>query len=287
MAMGSKTRETVDSLLNYDVSDAYDDDNDNNNNTNNPFREIDTTLHDPADKRASKASNERKAGTGGPGFNHDRENTTATADLLGLDSEVKIVRTRKPIAKLDEARLLSAAGIPKLRGLARSGSMASKLRLKSIGADVGKGKGKGKRSRGHEYSDAARLLGFYQLWLDNLYPRASFADGLKLIEKVGHGKRMQVMRREWIDEGRLGGEGDVAEPELSASVSRIEDGTATTTAATADVMAGSGPPSPSELASLMLDGPRQNGPVQVDASMNNDDDDVPDDDLLEELMRQN
>jgi Replication Fork Protection Component Swi3 len=47
-------------------------------------------------------------------------------------------------------------------------------------------------------------LNYYQLWLDDLYPRAKFADGLQLVEKVGHGKNMQRMRREWIDEGKPG-----------------------------------------------------------------------------------
>ena len=48
----------------------------------------------------------------------------------------------------------------------------------------------------------ARLLNTYQLWLDDLYPRAKFADGLAIIEKLGHTKRMQIMRREWISEGK-------------------------------------------------------------------------------------
>lgn len=42
----------------------------------------------------------------------------------------------------------------------------------------------------------------YQLWLDDLYPRAKFADGLAITEKLGHKKRMQIMRREWINEGK-------------------------------------------------------------------------------------
>jgi replication fork protection complex subunit Csm3/Swi3 len=67
--------------------------------------------------------------------------------------------------------------------------MSKKLRLKG---------------KGHEFSDVARLLNYYQQWLDNLYPRAKFADGLQLVEKVGHSKRMQVMRKEWIDEGKPG-----------------------------------------------------------------------------------
>ncbi len=53
-----------------------------------------------------------------------------------------------------------------------------------------------------QYKDLTRLLNFYQLWLDDLYPRAKFADALAIIEKLGHTKRMQTMRREWIDEGK-------------------------------------------------------------------------------------
>ncbi|KAE8374323.1 replication fork protection component Swi3-domain-containing protein [Aspergillus bertholletiae] len=99
---------------------------------------------------------------------------------LGLDEEVKVTRKRLPVAKLDEARLLSQTGIPRLRRTA-------KQNLKFKG-------------KGHEFSDAARLLQFYQLWLDDLFPRAKFADGLTIIEKLGHNKRLQVMRREWIED---------------------------------------------------------------------------------------
>ena len=53
-----------------------------------------------------------------------------------------------------------------------------------------------------KYSDVTRLLTFYQLWLDDLYPRAKFGDGLAMIEKLGHSKRMQVMRKEWINEAK-------------------------------------------------------------------------------------
>jgi len=48
----------------------------------------------------------------------------------------------------------------------------------------------------------ARLLNTYQLWLDDLFPKAKFADGLVMVEKVGHKKQLQMMRREWIDEGK-------------------------------------------------------------------------------------
>jgi replication fork protection complex subunit Csm3/Swi3 len=42
----------------------------------------------------------------------------------------------------------------------------------------------------------------YQFWLDELYPRAKFADGLTMIEKLGHSKHIQMMRKEWINEGK-------------------------------------------------------------------------------------
>lgn len=59
------------------------------------------------------------------------------------------------------------------------------------------------------------MLNMYQLWLDDLYPRAKFADALAIIEKVGHTKRMQMMRKDWIDEGkpRRTTEGDVEDEE--------------------------------------------------------------------------
>ena len=35
-----------------------------------------------------------------------------------------------------------------------------------------------------------------------MYPRAKFSDGLSMIEKLGHSKRVQVYRRQWIEEGK-------------------------------------------------------------------------------------
>jgi replication fork protection complex subunit Csm3/Swi3 len=46
------------------------------------------------------------------------------------------------------------------------------------------------------------MLNLYQLWLDDLYPKAKFKDGLTMVEKLGHTKRMQVSRRAWIDESK-------------------------------------------------------------------------------------
>ncbi|KAF2267931.1 Swi3-domain-containing protein [Lojkania enalia] len=112
---------------------------------------------------------------------HRNNVTTATSDI-GIEKEIEIVKKRKPIPKLDDNKLLSAEGIPRLCRI-------SKERLRFKG-------------KGHEYGDIARMLNMYQLWLDDLYPRAKFADGLAMIEKVGHSKRIQYMRKEWIDEAK-------------------------------------------------------------------------------------
>lgn len=48
----------------------------------------------------------------------------------------------------------------------------------------------------------SRLLNTYQLWLDDLFPKAKFVDGLTMIEKLGHKKKIQMYRKEWIDEGK-------------------------------------------------------------------------------------
>lgn len=69
-----------------------------------------------------------------------------------------------------------------------------------------------------QYGDIARMLNMYQLWLDDLYPRAKFADALAIIEKVGHTKRMQVDRKAWIDEGKPRNTTEQDEDDREASV---------------------------------------------------------------------
>jgi replication fork protection complex subunit TIPIN/Csm3/Swi3 len=53
-----------------------------------------------------------------------------------------------------------------------------------------------------QFSDIAWLLGTYQVWLHELFPRAKFADALAMVEKLGHTKRMQILRSGWIDESK-------------------------------------------------------------------------------------
>ncbi|KAF3055160.1 Chromosome segregation in meiosis protein 3 [Daldinia childiae] len=101
---------------------------------------------------------------------------------LGIDEAVAVQKkVRAPIVKLDEGRLLSEKGIPRLRRKARD------LKFKG---------------KGHEFSDAARLLSFYQLWFDDLFPKAKFLDAAAMAEKAGHKKYMRMKRMEWIEEGK-------------------------------------------------------------------------------------
>ncbi|KAI1086870.1 Swi3-domain-containing protein [Rostrohypoxylon terebratum] len=119
-----------------------------------------------------------------------RKDTTG----LGIDEAVAVQKkARAPIVKLDESRLLSEKGIPRLRRKARD------LKFKG---------------KGHEFSDAARLLSFYQLWFDDLFPKAKFLDAAAMAEKAGHKKYMRMKRMEWIDEGKpkaagMDGEDDI------------------------------------------------------------------------------
>jgi len=115
------------------------------------------------------------------GGDTSNNNNTSTAQANeDPDAEIKVRKQRKPVPKLDEARLLSDEGVPKLRRVAKR-----KLKFKG---------------KGHEFSDIAGMLNLYQLWLDDLYPRAKFRDALGMVEKVGHSKRMQITRRNWMDE---------------------------------------------------------------------------------------
>lgn len=104
-------------------------------------------------------------------------------------------------------RLLSENGIPKLR------KRAKHLHLKG---------------KGHEWSDAAKLLSFYQIWLDDLFPKAKFLDALAMVEKAGHKTAMHKARMEWINEGKPkdqtfedDGEDGYAAPEAAREPTRI------------------------------------------------------------------
>ncbi|KAL7961892.1 replication fork protection component Swi3 domain-containing protein [Trichoderma compactum] len=126
---------------------------------------------------------------------------------LGIEEEVSVQkRVRVPNVKLDEERLLGPAGIPKLR------RRAFGLKLKG---------------KGHEFSDASRLLSFYQLWLDDLFPKARFLDALAMVEKAGHKKALVSARSEWINEGRPKASNDDDDELDIGAVAITEDSQAT------------------------------------------------------------
>ncbi|EMT74547.1 Chromosome segregation in meiosis protein 3 [Fusarium odoratissimum] len=104
---------------------------------------------------------------------------------LGIDEEIDVKkRARVPNVKLDEERLLGPKGIPKLRQRAKD------LKIK------------GKGHEAFQFSDASRLLSFYQLWLDDLFPKAKFLDALTMVEKAGHKKRVMIARNDYINESK-------------------------------------------------------------------------------------
>ncbi|KAJ5659102.1 Chromosome segregation in meiosis protein 3 [Penicillium longicatenatum] len=193
---------------------------------------------------------------------------------LGLDEEVKITKKRQPIAKLDEARLLSQPGIPKLRRTAKE-----KLRFKGKGHEVSQclfvcSIYTGLTEEVEQFSDAGRLLNFYQLWLDDLYPRAKFTDGLAMIEKLGHTKRIQTMRKEWIEEEKRKVFENVTETrDLPTRLSSDQNGGATK--ATQPAPGGSGSPEND----LFMPDPE--GTTRQPVSHPE-----PDDDDLEDLLRE-
>lgn len=46
------------------------------------------------------------------------------------------------------------------------------------------------------------------MWLDDLYPKAKFADALVMVEKAGHKRKLAAARTEWLNESRPKETGD-------------------------------------------------------------------------------
>ncbi|TFK76375.1 Swi3-domain-containing protein [Pluteus cervinus] len=90
-----------------------------------------------------------------------------------------VVKERKKVVRLDEAKLLASVGFPELV-----------KRTKDF-----KIKGKG-----YEAQDLNRLMQVYQFWTHELYPKTTFKDTVNRIEKLCHSKRMNVALSVWRDE---------------------------------------------------------------------------------------
>jgi replication fork protection complex subunit Csm3/Swi3 len=123
-------------------------------------------------------------------------------------------------------------------------------------------------------------LNFYQLWLDDLYPRAKFADGLSIIEKLGHTKRVQTMRREWIDEEKPKPFNDTINMPDSHDLPtrRSDQNIAGTTEAAASAPSGSLPVGSDDQDLFLPDPDAENRPPVSHPE--------PDDDDLEDLLRE-
>ncbi|KAK0726035.1 replication fork protection component Swi3-domain-containing protein [Lasiosphaeris hirsuta] len=183
-------------------------------------------------------------------------------DTLGIDEQIDITKkARAPRVKLDDARLLSEKGIPKLR------KMATRIRLKG---------------KGHE-ADASRLLSFYQEWLDDLFPKATFLDALAMVEKAGHKTTMRTERVKWIDElkPRLAANDDDEYHDREPSAPSLP----TRTAPIFEQAAGRGrAKTPAAIDDLFGDDDIYNATPRAKTAPAKSVDDVPDEDDLDALM---
>ncbi|KAG8988738.1 hypothetical protein FRB94_002473 [Tulasnella sp. JGI-2019a] len=106
--------------------------------------------------------------------------TTATRGKKDKDAGEK---KRKPLPKLDEARLLGSHGFRSLVPVAK------------------KFKPKGK---GHEANDLDKVLEMYQLWTHRMYPKTQFRDTIEKVEKLCRSRRMMTSLSVWRDEDKNG-----------------------------------------------------------------------------------
>lgn len=97
--------------------DELDDLFDYNVTLDDVFRDVDTNMQAPTAQKATAIPSRTKS--------------SQKVDSLGIDEEVKVQKKRAPIPKLDEDRLLSPAGIPKLRRITKE-----RLRFKGKGHEV-------------------------------------------------------------------------------------------------------------------------------------------------------
>lgn len=70
------------------------------------------------------------------------------------------------------------------------------------------------------------MLSFYQEWLDELFPKATFVDALAMCEKAGHKTTLRNARLKWIAEGKprstSGGEEDYGDHEEQPAAAPIQ-----------------------------------------------------------------
>ncbi|KAI5117657.1 hypothetical protein M0805_008887 [Coniferiporia weirii] len=88
-------------------------------------------------------------------------------------------KEKRPIAKLDETRILSRDGLPALVQLCKDFKP---------------------RGKGHELADLNRLFSTYQFWAHKMYPKLQFSDTVNRVEKLCHSRRVHMALSVWKDE---------------------------------------------------------------------------------------
>jgi replication fork protection complex subunit Csm3/Swi3 len=143
------------------------------------------------------------------------------------------------------------------------------------------------------------MLNLYQLWLDDLYPKAKFRDGLAMVEKLGHSKRLQVSRRAWIEESKTHRrrEDDEADARME-DIAQAEDDaifpapSETTQQNPPQQQTGGDAPDEDDLDALLREqddapavtNPTRNAPARAKGPF--EDDDEPDEDELDALLNE-
>ena len=122
----------------------------------------------------------------------DKDKKGKSALVDDDDGEPEQKKKRKPIAKLDEARLLGKDGFPQLlkdtqhfRPRGKGHEVCSpRVRLISPLCTYG--------CLCHQAADLDSVLQIYQFWTHRMYSKNKFRDSVQRIEKLCHSKRMHV-----------------------------------------------------------------------------------------------
>ncbi|KAF9166102.1 chromosome segregation in meiosis- protein [Actinomortierella ambigua] len=115
----------------------------------------------------------------------------ADADLMDL-SEVNVIekekKPRKPVPKLDAEKLLGEQGLPLLRKYGQTFRVRRKYASDS-------------EKRANAKDNLARMMAMCQTWGDNLFPKATFHDFIRLAEaKCKNDDRVKITMSTWRDE---------------------------------------------------------------------------------------
>ncbi|KAG9017086.1 hypothetical protein FRB90_001816 [Tulasnella sp. 427] len=107
-------------------------------------------------------------------------------------------KKRKPLPKLDEARLLGDNGFR---------ALITQTKKFKVHNPKGKDPKKEKllpADKDPEYANLSRFIEMTQLWAHRMYPKGQFSDTVERVEKLCHSRRMVTAMSVWKDEYRNG-----------------------------------------------------------------------------------